>query len=180
MNKINFRAAVAVGLSLALLAPALEAAKRQGARVIVTKTDSSIVQGELLAVGDGHLILMDESTLTGITANLADIRDVIVIKKRGRFWRGAGIGLAAGAAVGAIGGATSNEKPHTKDNWLLPHFSRGQLALAGGITFGVLGGVIGGVIAAMTGGHTDKINVQSAESPATTIAKLRKLAKEQS
>jgi hypothetical protein len=165
---------------LALAAPALEAKEREGAQVIITKTDSSTVQGELLAVMDDKLILMDNSA-AGVTIGLTDVRDVKVIKK-GRFWKGAGIGLVAGAAIGALVGAAAYEPPHLENGWFpvpMFYFSRGELALGGGVLGGVLGGVIGGVITATTHGQKIKINAQSPESLAKTIAELRKLAKEQ-
>jgi len=183
MNKENRRSKGFLGmafiavLGLALLAPDLGARDREGAQVIVTMKDWSNVQGELLAVQDNNLILMDSSAV-GITASLADVRSIKVIKK-GTVLKGIGLGLAVGAITGALAGASSYEGHVPGEGWIpLIWFSRGQLAFGGAVVFGVIGGALGGTIGAAAHRRTFAINGESAFKIKETVAKLRKLARE--
>ena len=96
-----------------LIAPLLEAKEKRGAEVLIRKTDKTEVRGELIAVKPDSLLILDFKTGADITTYVNEIYDIKVIKKS-HPWRGAGIGLLAGIAVGAIYGAIN---PGTAEPW---------------------------------------------------------------
>jgi hypothetical protein len=88
-------------LSLASLAPLLDAKERRGAQLAISKKDGTVVKGELLAVKEENLLIMDGSTPGGVTVSLKDALLVKVIKQ------GKAALILGGVFIGgAIGGAT--------------------------------------------------------------------------
>jgi hypothetical protein len=188
MNKKNrrrngfIRTSLLVVLGLTLLAPALSAKERRGANIVVTKNDGTIVRGELLAVMGEDLIIMDESTLGGITAGLADIQDIKVVKKS-KIPIGIGIGFLSGAAVGATAAAIDYSEPKPVEFWSNPPsnfpYPKGLVVLGAGLALGVLGALAGGVIAGAGDKRNFTIEDMSPEKIDKTISRLRKLARDQ-
>ncbi len=175
------RTAWLVILGLALFAPALGAAHRQGTRIVVTKVDKTVIRGELLAVMDENLILMDELTRDGITVNLRDVRRVKAADKSNTL-KGIGIGLISGAVLGAALGATSQEE-ESHGSWSRGYihiklFTREQMIFGGGLVFGALGAAAGGLITGS--GKEIAIVLLTPESTKKTISCLRRLAREKS
>ncbi|MHB8055989.1 MAG: hypothetical protein ACYDH3_12155, partial [Candidatus Aminicenantales bacterium] len=58
------------------------------------------------------------------------------------------------------------------------YFSRGQLALGGGILLGVVGAAIGGIFTALDRRHSYTLKEKSSEEIKATVIKLRKLARD--
>jgi hypothetical protein len=169
------REPLAVLLVLALMAPVLEAKARRGAEVVVTKGDGTVVRGELLAVKGTDLVIMEGSTSAGITASLADVKSVKVVKKS-KILKGLGEGFLIGGVAGAGLGAMTWNKNDT--GWFVPR-TRGEAALMGGIAGGVFGGVLGVVFGAVAGVDEDiVINATSPIALGQTAAQLRRLARD--
>jgi hypothetical protein len=166
------RESLAVILVLALLAPGLAAGERRGNDVIVTKNDGKVVAGELLAVKGTDLLIMDGSTSAGITASLADVKSVKVIKNS-KFLKGVGLGLLIGAPIGALVGAASGK---TNPGWF--EVTPGQGAVLGAVFFGGLSALVGGVFGAVAG--TDKNVHVNSQASAELAYELRKYARDRS
>jgi hypothetical protein len=169
------RESLTVILVLALFAPVLEAKERRGARLVVTKKDGTVVQGELLVVKGEDLILMDGSTSEGITESLQEIQTIKVIKKS-KLLKGLGIGFLVGAVPGALVGASKGQ-----ENPGLLEFTPGGGAVAGAIVFGTLGALIGGVVGVIAG-IDQNITIKNTSSQETTRVGglLRRLARDRS
>ena len=128
-----------VCLILIFIAPLLEAKEKRGADVVVRKIDETEVRGELIAVKSDSLLILDFKTGADITTYVNEIDKIKVIKKS-HPWKGAGIGLLVGIAVGAIYGAIN---PGTAEPWYFyitawPVVTGPPGALAGAITSGLI------------------------------------------
>jgi len=165
--------ALAVFLALAALAPGLAAKERRGNDILVTMKDGKAFSGELLAVKGTDLVILDGTTAAGITASLADVKTVKVIKTS-KFWKGVGWGFIIGAPVGALIGAASGKKD---PGWF--EFTPAQGAILGAVSLGSLSALVGGIAGA--GAGTDaNISVSSASATdlATAAAELRRYARD--
>jgi hypothetical protein len=129
------------------LPTAAGAKERRGAQVVVTNLDGTAVSGELLAVKDDTLVILDGSTSGGVTAGLKDVRNVRIVK-RSRLLARMGKGFLIGGGVGAGLGALSYDE--SRSGWFYPD-SRGQGALWGGAAGGVCGALLGLVVGAAAG-----------------------------
>jgi hypothetical protein len=94
---------------LALSVP-LAAKEKKGDDLIVEKTDGQKVRGELIAVKNSSLLLLD-SKRGDVSVNIDEIM-VIKIVGKSRFLLAAGTGLILGAGIGALIGS-SMHKPNT-------------------------------------------------------------------
>ncbi|MDD8010530.1 MAG: hypothetical protein BWY42_01777 [Candidatus Omnitrophica bacterium ADurb.Bin277] len=175
----SFRAALPVVLGFVLLVPALEAGRRQGAQVIITKNDRSTVRGELLAVQENNLIVMDGS-MAGVIVSVKDIRDVNVLKK-GNFWRGASVGFAAGAVSVTLLGITSHRILGSDVDPIFRKLEREitfMSVVITGLSAGLLGGLLGGVFTSMDNWKICRFDNRSSEEIEANLIPLRKLARE--
>ncbi|NIO49570.1 MAG: hypothetical protein GTN73_09090 [Candidatus Aminicenantes bacterium] len=88
--------------SLIMLSVNLYAKERRGATLIIWKKDGGQIKGELIVVKikPNSLLLLDTEG-KDVSVDIADIR-VITIEKKSKALLGAGIGLGAGALLGAI------------------------------------------------------------------------------
>jgi small nuclear ribonucleoprotein (snRNP)-like protein len=72
----------------------------KGAQVVITKTDGTEINGELIAVKRNSTLLLESSS--GIGESI-DILDINILKvKKSKILAGAGLGLLEGAAAGAL------------------------------------------------------------------------------
>jgi hypothetical protein len=154
-----------IGVSLLFPSGALFAKKKQGAQLVITKTDRTEIKGELIAVKENLLLLMD--SLSGADVS-ADIREVIRIGiiKESRFTNGLLYGLLAGGSYGAIMGMGSSD------------YGNGNDALVTALISGGAGVVIGGIIGLAIGKYeTIQIEGSPPEELALIREKLRKKAR---
>src|SRR5512135_2995867 len=125
---------------LFLLPPLLSARERRGADVIVYRKAGYSASGELIAVKQDSLVLMNRPG-QDVSVKLAEISSVKVFRKA-HGGTGFLVGFLAGASAGAALGYSRN-KGDPGDQ---------QLAALGlGVLFGALGGLIGGGIGAAAG-----------------------------
>jgi hypothetical protein len=163
-------------LGLAILPPVLGAKEREGAHILVTKNDGAIDEGELLAVTNNNLIVVDESTSVEITTKLTDVQDVKIVKSKTA--NGLKTGFLAGATVGAILGAVASAE--VSNNLAKLPISTGIQATAqGALLLGAVGAILGGVFAGKSDISSFRIKDASAEEIDKTMIRLRKLAREQ-
>jgi hypothetical protein len=107
---------------------------RKGADVIIQKADDTQVKGELLAVKENSLLLLD--TGAGISVDIADIIAIRIVNKS-KFWKGFTPGFLGAGAIGTTGVALAAERDQ-----------REQAAVAFFI-FGFLGALLGGGISSI-------------------------------
>ncbi len=92
--------------SLMMLSANLYAKERRGAKLIVTKKDGQLIEGELITVKQNSLLLLDTEG-KDVSIDIADIK-VIRIVKKSRFWKGAGTGGLFGVGTGALLGLSAS------------------------------------------------------------------------
>lgn len=89
-----------LAFSLGVFPARLFCDEKQGANIIVNLIDRPPAGGELLAVREDSLILMDTNLKTGLTIDFRDIKSVQIIRKSQVFLGMLG-GFAAGLAIGS-------------------------------------------------------------------------------
>lgn len=94
--------------SLLALSANLYAKEKRGAKLIITKTDGQQVKGELIAVKENSLLLLDSESGADVSIDIADIRIIRIVKKS-KKWK---YGLAVGGGVGLIAGIASIGEVH--------------------------------------------------------------------
>jgi len=127
-------------LSLMMLSVNLYAKERRGAKLIITKKDGQLIEGELITVKPKSLLLLNTDG-KDVSVDIADIK-VIRVKKKSKgartgFLIGGGLALIVG--VGQIGAEVHG---------FIPSFIDGL------IFFALPGALIGVIIGAVAG--TDK------------------------
>ena len=75
--------------------------KKHGAQLSIQKKDGQEIRGELLTIKGSHLLLMDSSSLSGVTLDIGEISRIQVVKKS-KFFKNAGKGLLWGGGIGAV------------------------------------------------------------------------------
>jgi hypothetical protein len=75
--------------------------KKKGADLIIQKKDGRYERGELIAVKENSLLLMERNSGADVTVDVGDIR-VITIVKKSKFLTGAGTGLLIGGGIGVL------------------------------------------------------------------------------
>ena len=144
--------------SLLLPSGALFAKERQGAELVITKTDGTIIKGELIAVKKNSTLLLESSSRIGASIDISDIKVIKIVK---------GSIPVAGVIVGLVGGGVMGQA--------LGRFGSMGSRPLGGIIGGLVGGILGGVIAS----HNDEILIEgkSQEQIKAFLEKLRKKAR---
>jgi hypothetical protein len=146
--------------------------KSNGALILVQNIDGQRIEGELLAVKDTNLVLLDSGNLCGITEDIHGIRTIQILKKS-KFFKGLGYGLLIGGGSGALIGLLSGSD---QEGFL--RFSAGEKALMGGIGFAILGAPIGGIWGAIEGiDETISLEGRSPEEIKRILNKLSLLAR---
>ena len=90
-----------LAFSMLLLAGNLFAKERKGIDLIISKADGQYERGELIAVKESSLLLMEKGSGRDVTVDIGDIK-VIQIEKKSKFLKGAGYGLLIGGGGGAL------------------------------------------------------------------------------
>ncbi|MFX0211366.1 MAG: hypothetical protein ACFFDT_35630 [Candidatus Hodarchaeota archaeon] len=139
-------------------------AEKTGADLIIQRTDGTQVRGELIAVKENSLLLLERDSGADMSVDSSEIR-VIRIKKKSNFSQGFTIGFLAGGAGGATWMAAQGAHP------------KGYLIIGGGLA--VAGGLLGGLIGSATGSgeRTIQINGKSDSEIQKILEELRKKAR---
>ena len=156
-----------VVFSLLICSENIMAKDRRGAELMITKTDSQQIAGELVAVKPSSLLLLDPKTGADVSIEIGDIA-VIIIMKKSKAWTGGAFGFAVGAlagiSIGALIGSISEE-------------DGGGLSFGSFISvvavFGAISAIPGVIIGAILG--TDKTIQVKGKSPEQIKAVLEKL-----
>jgi hypothetical protein len=130
-------------LSLLVLYGDLIAKERRGAVLIIQKKDGQQVKGELIAVKETSLLLLDSKTSVDVTVYFTDISSA---KKTSGVGKGMSIGFLVGAGVGAMIGYFNYDE---KENYNHPYKkSRARTVLYYSGTLGLVGALIGAFVGA--------------------------------
>jgi hypothetical protein len=155
-----------VVFSLLCCSETLLAKERRGAELAVQKLDGQQVRGELIAVKQDSLLLLDSSTATDVSIDTLDIKTIKVVKKS-KTVLGVGLGLVIGGAVGALAGYGGSH--------LFWHSEERQTwAWMGGVVGLVSGALIG---IALSGPETIQVEGKSAAETKDILMKLRSKAR---
>ena len=153
--------------SLIMISVNLYAKERRGAKLIIQKKDGQQVRGELIAVKQNSLLLLDSETGADVSVDIKDIK-VIKIRKKSM----AGNGFLLGGSVGALIGLAAYREP--TGGMFTIDLGPGPTALGGGI----VGGLIGLVIGLVAGkDKTIQIEGMSDSEIKEALEKLRKKAR---
>ena len=95
--------------SLMMLSANLYAKEKRGAKLIITKKDGQLIEGELITVKEDSLLLLDKEG-KDVSVDIADIK-VIRIKKKLKVLQGLGIGLVIGTGLGVLVGLSTDVDP---------------------------------------------------------------------
>ena len=138
--------------------------EKRGAELIIQKKDETQVRGELIAVKESSLILLEHESGAEVSAEIERI-SVITIVKKSNFWMGAGIGFLIGGGAGAIVGAANADA----DKFDLP--TEHAVLLVGGMG-GIIGAIIGGFIG-KAAGKDEKLQIEEKSD-----SKIKKILEE--
>jgi len=118
-----------------MLSAELIAQDRQGALILVKKVDGQRIEGELIAVEQKSLLILDRKVNERATVELDDINFIKIIGKDNAMKMGGSIGI--GALLGSLIGASIGIAGTTTE--------------LGAIFFGAIGGAIGIVVGLILG-----------------------------
>jgi hypothetical protein len=151
-----------IGISLLFPSGVLFAKERQGAQLVITKTDMTEIKGELIGVKQDSTLILESSSRIGASIDISDIK-VIKIVKGSNTWTGVLVGLAGGGVMG------QDIVKGSGDMGLRP---------LGGIIGGLVGGLLGGVIGSTIYKYeTFQIEGKSQEQIQAFLEKLRTQAR---
>jgi hypothetical protein len=166
MKKDKKFIALFLAFSLMMLSVNLYAKERRGVKLIVTKKNGQLIEGELITVKPNSLLLLNTEG-KDVSVGIADIKVIRIVKKSQ-----VGNGFLLGGSVGALIGLAAYREP--TGGMFTIDLGPGATALGGGI----VGGLIGLVIGLVAG--TDKtihIEGMSDSEIQEALEKLRKKAR---
>ena len=150
-------------------------AARKGARLKVQRSNQPPVVGELIAVRESKLILLDAGS-QDLTIDINEV-DLIIIDKKPHPWLGAALGMVLGGVAG-VAAAPAGKVEQPGDLFGGAVIETGTNAAAYGLAGFLIGGVLGGVVGAALG--SDSQVVVAKMSPAEReqlIIRLRSKAR---
>lgn len=165
---VDFKSAGVIEPSRFPSGAVLGQARPTGAQLVITKTDGTEINGELIGVKQDSTLILESSSRIGASIDISDIK-VIKIAKGSKTVEGFVLGFLVGGAVGAAISATS----YSGGGW-----GRGFDALGGGIVGGLAGGLLGGVTGISVHNYeTFRIEGKSQEQIKAVLEKLRSKAR---
>jgi len=138
--------------SLILLSGNMISRERQGARIIVHKKDGQILKGELVAVQQTHMLMLNSKTKYDERIDISDVKAMNVIGKP-RIGLRILIGSMLGAGIGsALGFAEGDDPSYTEDSILWgPQMVDPETAEEKALGYGIWGAAIGAALGASIG-----------------------------
>ena len=143
--------------------------KKHGANLVMLKKDGQAIKGELIAVKQNSLLLLDKESGADVSVAINDIK-VIKIMKVSKVWEGARIGGFIGAAAGALLFLASKDAEVT----LAPFAVLSSQPILGGVIGVIVGG---GIVAAAGTDKTIQIEEMSNFEINAVLEELRKKAR---
>ena len=163
--------ALALALTLFVLAVQAMGQARRGARVVVTAKDGGQSEGELIAVKPASILLLGPSG-QDLSLDVADVHSVMVFRKS-KAGPGAIMGILAGVAGGYAGGTLYARARGYCPDCEAPLYGYG-MGLLGGLV-----GLFGGLAVGASAGSDLIIHLgdQTAPTLINSLQKLRKYAR---
>ena len=132
-------------VSVLFLSVPLTAKERKGADLIIHKKDGSQVRGELIAVKQSSLLLMERDSGADVTIDIGNI-GIITIVKKSKLLEGAGLGLLIGGSIGAgIGALSKRGSLHEDYGRLFVVALIAGLVAVPGLVIGAIAGLTAGI-----------------------------------
>ena len=152
--------------SLMMLSVNLYAKERQGAKISVLKKGGQKIKGELIAVKEDSLLLLESESGADVTVNVKDIIEIRTMKKL-PFLTGASIGLIIGGAFGVMYVSAFSSEAGEMTGLGIGLLIAGSTALVGG-AIGQMAGTRRYVITVMT-----DLEIQAALDKLSKKARIR-------
>ncbi len=95
-------------ISVLSLSGNMFAKERKGADLIIQKTDGQQVRGELIAVKQNSLLLLERESGADVTVDIEDVSEITHAGKS-KVFQGFGAGLVVGSFLGATVGAVASK-----------------------------------------------------------------------
>ncbi len=167
-------------VSILLLSGNMFAQERKGADLSIQKKDGQQVRGELIAVKQDSLLLLERDSGADMTITIDDIRVITIVKKSQLF-----LGVLAGSLIGGVAGALigsgKEEHPPATIDLFVPVVIDFDFPSERTYTTGIglgLGAFIGGIFGISAGkDKTIQIEGKSDTEIAEILEKLRKKAR---
>jgi hypothetical protein len=160
-----------------LLSGNMFAKERKGAELIIQKTDGTQVRGELIAVKENSILLLEWELGADVSVVINETSTIKIVKKQNTaMWGGIGslFGLITGAAIGS---SISIEK-RAFMGADITEVNRAYNTLMGMVAGGVLGFAAGALTGAATGtDKTIRIEGRSETEIQEILEQLRKKAR---
>jgi hypothetical protein len=161
-----------IGVSLLFPSGALFAQEKQGAQVMITKTDGTVIYGEFIGVKQDSTLLIKSPSVPGGSIDVSDVKNIKIVK-HANAGKGFVLGLLAGAPIGAIIGYSIGSSGSTWSGL------GGRIGIPVG---GLIGGLAGGLLGLTMGSsprnyETFQIEGQSQEQIKAVLEKLRTQAR---
>jgi hypothetical protein len=129
----------------------LYAKEDRGAELVIIRLDGRELRGELIVVKQRSLLLMETDSGADVSVNLRDV-DLIKVVRKSKVALGAGLGLVAGAGMGAILGYSVDQ---ASEEMCFMWFGESSVEESKNV---VLFAVIGGFVGALGGGLTGALS----------------------
>lgn len=130
--------------SMLFLLGSMYAEGRKGADMIIQRIDGTQVRGELIAVKNNSLVLIERELGADVTVDIDDIFGIAIVKKS-KALLGVGFGVLIGGISGALIGATIPDKKGLSfpDKQLVTILYSTLVSVIGAMIGGGLGGTLG-------------------------------------
>jgi hypothetical protein len=176
---------IVLALIFSLVGFSTNLAAKDGVKLKIQKKGGQQISGELIAIKDRSLMLIDGSG--DYVSSAIDEINTIIIGSKSKFWNGAIPGFILGAVGGAVVGSKVSEPAAPQDENVVTAFGYAIEEKAAPVYGGVVGGIIGGVLGATIGGviassingpqETFRIEGKSQEEINRVLGKLRSKAR---
>ena len=111
------------------------AQEKKGAKLKVEKNNGQQVTGELIAVKEGSLLLLDSETISDLSVDIKDIKAITIVKKSLGFQF-----MVYGALAGVLYGS-SQKKTFLYEDRSQPYFEVGAALAGTGLVIGTVLGI---------------------------------------
>jgi hypothetical protein len=176
MNTARFRGkgikVVAFLFVVSLLAFSGSLMAKSGAEIVVFKIDGNWVKGELIAVKQHSLLLVEEQNYKDISIDIRSVEHIDVLGGKSRVGKGALIGFVVG---GLITGVSAASESNSGGKW----FGGVGWALIGVATIGGLGALVGAIVGGISGRGNKRMQIsgKNDEEISTILEDLRSKAR---
>lgn len=169
---IMFRWLILICFLVIFLNVSYAAGKKRGAVLLMTTQNGQNIKGELLAVKEAKLILLDMVTSKGIEVEIDTIRHIRIVR-RSQILKGIGKSLLIGAGSGFLLGFLDGDD---SGGWF--SMTAGEKALFGAVGFGILSLPVGGIWGAISGNDSSiPLETRSPEELQSILTKLNRRAR---